>query len=195
LRAVEDPFNPTEAIAKAAQLLHDLHREFGNLGLAAAAYNAGPARVRDWLGGRRPLPGETRAYVLIVTGRAVEEWARGQNELVEIPAAKDLPCRKLAAGSFQPKSDASQPKIATVKPWGVEVVGGPSPTKALARYREWQLRYPAILADQEPHVVIRGIIGDMGAARVHVLAETRAEAAKLCAKLRAVGSYCDVLRN
>ena len=195
LRAVEDPFNPTEAIAKAAQLLHDLHREFGSLGLAAAAYNAGPGRVRDWLGGRRPLPGETRAYVLIVTGRTAEEWARGQNDPAEIPAAKDVPCSEPATGSVQPKSDASQPKIATVKPWGVEVVGGPTPTKALARYREWQLRYPAILADQEPHVVIRGIIGDMGAARVHVLAETRAEAAKLCAKLRAAGSYCDVLRN
>jgi hypothetical protein len=161
LRAVEDPFNPTEA----AQLLHDLHRQFGSLGLAAAAYNAGPARVRDWLGGRRSLPGETRAYVLIVTGRAAEEWARGQNDLVEIPAAKDVPCSEPATGSVQSKSDAPQPKIATVKPWGVEVVGGPTPTLALARYREWQLKYPAILADQEPHVVIRGIIGNMRAAR------------------------------
>ena len=107
LRAVEDPFNPTEAIAKAAQLLHDLHREFGSLGLAAAAYNAGPGRVRDWLGGRRPLPGETRAYVLIVTGRTAEAWARGQNDPAEIPAAKDVPCSEPATGSVRPKSDAS----------------------------------------------------------------------------------------
>jgi hypothetical protein len=195
LRAVEDPFNPTEALAKSAQLLHDLHREFGSLGLAAAAYNAGPGRVRDWLVGRRPLPGETRAYVRIVTGRAAEEWAKGQNDLVETPEAKEVLCSEAATGSVEPKSDASQPKIAMVKPWGVEVVGGPTPTKALARYREWQLKYPTILADQEPRVVIRGIIGEMGAARVHVLAETRADAAKLCAKLRAAGSYCDVLRN
>jgi hypothetical protein len=195
LRAVEDPFNPTEAIAKSAQLLHDLHREFGSLGLAAAAYNAGPGRVRDWLGGRRPLPGETRAYVRIVTGRAAEEWVRGQNELVEIPAAGDVPCSEAATAPVQQKPDASQPNIAAVKPWGVEVVGGPTPSKALTRYREWQLKYPAILADQEPHVVIRGILGNMGAARVRVLAETRADAAKLCTKLRAAGSYCDVLRN
>jgi soluble lytic murein transglycosylase-like protein len=75
LRGLEDPFDPIQAIAKSAQLLRDLRREFGNLGLAAAAYNAGPGRVRDWLGSRRPLPGETQAYVRLVTGRSVEEWA------------------------------------------------------------------------------------------------------------------------
>jgi len=60
LRQLENPFNPLEAIAKSAQLLAELRREFGNFGLAAAAYNAGPGRVRDWLVRRRPLPGETR---------------------------------------------------------------------------------------------------------------------------------------
>ena len=62
-RGLADPFDPVEAIAKSAKLLRDLRREFGNLGLAAAAYNAGPGRVRDWLAGRRGLPRETRAYV------------------------------------------------------------------------------------------------------------------------------------
>src|ERR1700693_2851121 len=37
LRGLGNPFDPLEAIAKSAQLLRDLHREFGNLGLAAAA--------------------------------------------------------------------------------------------------------------------------------------------------------------
>src|SRR5215510_4640343 len=73
LRHLENPLDPLEAIAKSAQLLSDLRREFGNLGLAAAAYNAGSGRVRDWLAGRRPLPGETRAYVRVVTGRSRSE--------------------------------------------------------------------------------------------------------------------------
>jgi len=73
LRGLENPFDPLEAIAKSAEFLRDLHREFGNLGLAAAAYNAGPGRVRDGLGGRRSLPGETQAYVRLVTGRSAEE--------------------------------------------------------------------------------------------------------------------------
>jgi hypothetical protein len=77
----------------------------------------------------------------------------------------------------------------------VEVVGGPTPAKALARYREWQPKYASIVADREPHVVIRGIIGEMGAARVRVGEDTRVGAKKLCAALQAAGTYCDVLRN
>jgi soluble lytic murein transglycosylase-like protein len=41
-RGLADPFDPIEAIAQSAKLLRDLRREFGKLGLAAAAYNAGP---------------------------------------------------------------------------------------------------------------------------------------------------------
>src|SRR5262249_30233869 len=47
-RGLFDPFDPVQALPKAAEFLADLRRQFGNLGLAAAAYNAGPGRVRDW---------------------------------------------------------------------------------------------------------------------------------------------------
>jgi soluble lytic murein transglycosylase-like protein len=72
-RGLADPFDPLEAIAQSAKLLRDLRREFGNLGLAAAAYNAGPGRVRDWLAGRRGLPRETDAYVRLITGQPPEQ--------------------------------------------------------------------------------------------------------------------------
>jgi hypothetical protein len=192
---LEDPFNPLEAIAKSSQLLRDLRREFGNLGLAAAAYNAGSGRVHDWLGGRRSLPLETRAYVRLVTGRSVEQWTGEQTKPLEIPSVSIVPCDLPIATFIQAKPDASPPSPETIKPWGVEVVGGPTPAKALARYREWQSKYAAILADREPHVVIRGIIGEMGAARVRVGEDTRVAADKLCAALRAAGTYCDVWRN
>jgi Transglycosylase SLT domain len=194
LRGLEDPFDPLRAIAKSAELLRDLHREFGSLGLAAAAYNAGPGRVHDWLGGRRTLPGETRAYVRIVTGRSAEEWAGGQKDIVEMAVAKGTPCSQ-AGISGQSTSHELAPKAEPVKPWGVELAGGPTRDKALVRYREVQSKYSAILAGREPNFVIRGIIGDMGAVRARVGTETRAEAAKLCADLRAAGWYCDVLRN
>jgi soluble lytic murein transglycosylase-like protein len=58
-----NPFDAITAINKSAELLHSLNRQFGNLGLAAAAYNAGPKRVSDWLVGRRRLPQETVHYV------------------------------------------------------------------------------------------------------------------------------------
>jgi hypothetical protein len=197
---LENPFNPLDAIAKSGQLLGDLRREFGNLGLAAAAYNAGPGRVHDWLGRARQLPQETRSYVRIVTGRSVEEWAAGSRADLEMPSLDVVPCDLPAAASVPPRAETSQPKAETIKPysikpWGVEIVGGTTPDSALARYREWQPKYTAIVADREPHVVIRGAIGHAGAARVRLGEDNRAAADKLCAALRAAGTYCDVMRN
>src|SRR5262249_1990401 len=74
LRGLADPFDPDQAIPKSAELLRDLIQRFGNAGLAAAAYNAGPHRVDAWLAGPRTLPRQTQAYVRIVTGRTAEEW-------------------------------------------------------------------------------------------------------------------------
>ncbi|MGU3546384.1 lytic transglycosylase domain-containing protein [Methylobacterium sp. A52T] len=74
-RGLRNPFDPLEAIPKSAELLREHRVRFGNLGLAAAAYNAGPQRVRSWLEGRSGMPTETRDYVVRITGRTVEEWA------------------------------------------------------------------------------------------------------------------------
>jgi soluble lytic murein transglycosylase-like protein len=76
-RGLADPFNPYEAIPKSAELLRAYRTQFGNLGFAAAAYNAGPQRVRNWLSGRSTLPRETREYVATITGRNAEEWRQG----------------------------------------------------------------------------------------------------------------------
>jgi soluble lytic murein transglycosylase-like protein len=45
-RRLLDPLDPAQALPKAAEYLRDLISEFGNIGLAAAAYNAGPQRVQ-----------------------------------------------------------------------------------------------------------------------------------------------------
>jgi hypothetical protein len=77
-----DPFDPLQALPKSGAFLGKLRDEFGNLGLAAAAYNAGPQRVRDFLAGLRGLPEETRHYVLAVTGRPVEDWVSPTQEVL-----------------------------------------------------------------------------------------------------------------
>ena len=41
-RRLLDPFDPVQALPKSAEFLSELRHQFGNLGLAAAAYNAGP---------------------------------------------------------------------------------------------------------------------------------------------------------
>lgn len=89
-RGLIDPFNPFEAIPKAAEFLAEQRAAFGSLGMAAAAYNAGPQRVKNWLAGRSSLPQETRAYVAKITGRSADDWRLGGDMLaVADPAMRD----------------------------------------------------------------------------------------------------------
>jgi hypothetical protein len=78
LTAVEyglhDPFDPLRSVAASARFLRELRDQFGNLGLAAAAYNAGGGRIRKWLNGQSSLPEETRNYVQIITGHPLTRW-------------------------------------------------------------------------------------------------------------------------
>jgi hypothetical protein len=193
MRGLEDPFDPGQAIPKSAELLRDLNREFGNLGLAAAAYNAGSGRVHDWLGGRKPLPGETIAYVRLVTGRSAEEWA-GKQKMGDVSGAVQVPCTQAGVTITDGVATVPLPRR-PVPTWGAEVAGGPTQAKALARYREVQAKYPTILGGREAHFVVRGIVGDMGAVRARADAESRADADKVCAALRAAAWYCDVMHN
>src|ERR1700737_2774021 len=67
-RRLLDPFNPVQALPKSAEFLRELRNQFGNLGLAAAAYNAGPKRVQDWLAGNRPTAQGARNYLVGLNG-------------------------------------------------------------------------------------------------------------------------------
>ncbi len=85
-RGLKDPFDPAEALPKSAELLSELKDRFGNLGLAAAAYNAGPERIRRWLAGESPLPQETINYVRVITGHDVADWAKSNNLTIDLSA-------------------------------------------------------------------------------------------------------------
>src|ERR1700742_4661857 len=62
-RGLTNAFEPLQALRESASYLRELRTTFrGSLGLAAAAYNAGPGQVEAWLAGRSSLPGETQAY-------------------------------------------------------------------------------------------------------------------------------------
>ena len=95
---LSDPYDPIEALPASARLLSKLHREFGNLGLAVAAYNAGSGRIRDWLSKRQSLPRETKSYVRIITGYSADDWTEEQSVLA-LPTAlpTGTPCREINA--------------------------------------------------------------------------------------------------
>jgi hypothetical protein len=204
-RGLTDPFEPIQALHESARWLKELRDQFGNLGLAAAAYNAGPRRVQDWLDGRGHLPGETRAYVRIITGRSAEEWVKtGSNEEPHpFAVGKVIPCNEIAqilARSPPPpavQTAAASDNAKAWGPWGLQLTGDWSEAHALAEYRDLQKRFPSILGDREP-MVLRSPIAGRGSApwyRVRVAESSRERASELCAKLERAGGKCLVFKN
>jgi Transglycosylase SLT domain len=192
-----DPFNPIDALKHSASYLRELRDRFGNLGLAAASYNAGPGRVSAWLAGTRALPSETRNYVAVITGWTADEWASpSPPAAAETTIPQGVPCTRLANLILAPPEKAQ--KIASYVPrWGVEIAAHLSEAKAWEIYRDAQKRYAALIGDREPIVLHKQIPG-MGWARRYIITiadDDRAPLEKLCAKLTAAGGACVVLRN
>jgi hypothetical protein len=112
---LENPFEPLHALAVSAKFLRELLGQFGNLGLAAAAYNAGPKRVQDWMARRGGLPEETRNYVRNITGHPAERWARvnAKTEEARLPAHARCPGMPVIEVSIP---EAAPVKVAKGKP-------------------------------------------------------------------------------
>jgi hypothetical protein len=94
---LDNPFDPLQAIAASARLLRNLVKQFGNLGLAAAAYNAGPRRIHDWLAKKGKLPEETQNYVKTITGRTAKTWMGAAPAGLAFTLAPHVPCREAAS--------------------------------------------------------------------------------------------------
>jgi hypothetical protein len=196
-RGLADPFDPIEALKNSASYLHDLRAQFGNLGLAAAAYNAGPGRVSAWLASKRPLPTETRNYVAIITGWTADEWASTSPPTTsETTIPQGIPCTRLANLILAPK--AEQQRIATYVPrWGMQLTASSTETKAWALYRLIQKQYAALIGDREPIVIrSRGInFGNTIRYNIRIADDNKTYLEKFCAKLISAGGACLVLRN
>jgi Transglycosylase SLT domain/SPOR domain len=199
-RGLFDPFDPVQALPKSAEFLRELRRQFGNLGLAAAAYNAGPQRVRDWLAGKRTLPAETRSYVFAITGVPADTWASSGEREPEQPVKSD--CRTLMAllhrapNRFVTKLEERVTLIAG-SPWGVQLSAGFSRDRALAAYAALAQRYQQVLSGHEP-ILLSATLRSRGTRaffQVRVGADTRTAADTLCGSIRRAGGACMVLRN
>jgi hypothetical protein len=201
-RGLADPFDPQAAIPKAAELLAELGRRFGNLGLAAAAYNAGPARVANWLAGRGGLPYETRSYVLAITEHPVEDWVGGADAKAEsavMPGnakASRAACLAATAGIRldHPTTFATSAFIA---PWGVQLAGSFNKSAALASFQRTRVQYAAILGTGAPMILTTPSLGRgmRPYYRIRMPASTRTDANRLCSRIEHAGGACAVLRN
>src|SRR5215510_6934849 len=195
-RNLLDPFNPIEALPKAAEFLKDLRGQFGNLGLAAAAYNAGPGRVRAWMAGTGPMPAQTRAYVRAVTGNSIEEWAAGSDVKSK---SEGVSCSTLMAKLKEPPTTflgALQQRVVAgaIQPWGAILGAHQSRAEILDRYAALQRKFATALTGMDP-IVFERTRGGLPRYQVRVGAESRQAANDICKKIHLAGGDCVVLRN
>jgi hypothetical protein len=196
-RGLSDPFDPIAALRESASYLGDLNKQFGNLGLAAAGYNAGPGRVSAWLDGRRSLPGETRDYVAIITGWTAADWASPKPpKMADTTIPQGVPCTRLA-NLILAKPQEQERIAAHVPRWGAQLTASLSERGAWAIYRTIDKRYAALIGDHQP-IVLRGRLPGMGSAARYVIRiadDNRSYLENFCHRLIAAGGACVVLRN
>ena len=201
IRGLANAFEPLEALRESASYLRELRTTFrGSLGLAAAAYNAGPGQVEAWLARRRPLPFETQSYVRIITGYGAEAWASPTppevaSSTASSNAAIGARCVELAKLLIdRPQRRRHLASDPAWGPWGVQLAGTWSEGRVLATYEQLRRRYGAVLGDRLP-LVLDAQRRAPSRFIVRVSESSRKDADALCAKLKAAGGACIVLRN
>jgi hypothetical protein len=201
-RGLLDPFNPVQALPKSAEFLSELRGQFGNLGLAAAAYNAGPRRIQEWLDGTGYMPQQTRAYVFAITGSSVDDWAAAGRTGKMPDRAPTSSCRELMALLTRAPNPfvaglEQHVTLSAARLWGVQLAAGFSRDKALAMYARAIKRLSAVIGDQDPSL-LSSRLRTRGSATFYQLrigTDTRPEADGLCSRIRKAGGACFVLKN
>lgn len=194
-RGLIDPFDPASAIPASARLLNELKLRFGNLGLAAAAYNAGATALKHWLAGKGSLPFETQDYVLAITGHAADEW-RSDKPPADASPDPASSCLSLIA-SLRATAPASPVVSGWFAPWGVQIAASFSRASAMRAYARVQHDFYPVIGGKNPFV-LGSVVRSRGFRpfyRVRIGAQSRREADKICASLEAAGGACVVLRS
>ncbi|PZR93077.1 MAG: lytic transglycosylase [Stutzerimonas stutzeri] len=194
-RGLADPFDPEAAIPHSAAFLAALKNQFGNLGLAAAAYNGGPNRVARWVERGGMLPYETQAYVRFITGRPVEEWRLGAGEAPPPATREETDCLATVA-SIRITTPAVLVEGA-YGPFGVQLAGNTSKARAIASYQRVAARFASLLSGK-PTMILGSAVPGRGRGRfyrVRLPAQSLREATLACNRLRQAGGACLVLRN
>ncbi len=196
---LEDPFEPMSAVKASAAFLNGLRNQFGNLGLAAAAYNAGEQRVINWQNDKGGIPLETQDYVAFITGKDVAEW-KVASASFPIPAIGKGgnfldQCTSLATRKIK----LSEPNIASAprKPWGALIAANFNERTALSMYQRLKLRFPKLIAERHPMITRKKNLS-RGSRRIVLVmlgGTTAAEAQATCQVLNAAGAPCVVRKN
>jgi len=198
IQGLANPYNPAEALWRSARYLDQLHTRFGNLGLAAAAYNGGENRVARFIRTTGYLAAETIDYVQIVTGIPVTDWLAGDAMPSDFALDPSKPfadaCVEMAATNA---TKTFTPPTAIVQPWGIQLAEFFSRADARRAFDRLRRQYAGVLGDEELMLVARRNPNFGGALRyrVEIGRPSRADAATLCSSYRKAGGICLVVSN
>ena len=194
-RGLVDPFDPASAIPASAKFLGELKRRFGNLGLAAAAYNAGQTARRQ-LARRQGLASVRDAGLCARDHRARRRGWRSDKP----PAgARPRPMALVPEPDREPAHDHGAVPVVSgwFAPWGVQIAASFSKGSALRAFARARHDYASVIGDMNPFV-LGSVLRSRGWRpfyRVRLPAQTGGEARRLCARIQAVGGACAVLRS
>ncbi len=107
----------------------------------------------------------------------------------------DLAQQRAAAPPVQTASRAPAASTSSSLPWAVQVSSQRSRGEAERSFRGLQQRYPGILGGVDPMILQANVAGRGVFYRVRIGANSRAEAANLCQRLKSAGADCFIGRN
>lgn len=196
---LDDPFNPAQAISKSAWYLAHLRDRFGNIGLAAVAYNGGENRAARFIGQMTTLPYETIDYVESITGFSAHRWrdnppAPGDLRLALAPDQPFRPACERMAGDRSLREFNTQPRV---MPWGVVLASHPSQAGAAQQVARLNRTLRPILDDGARVGYVRKRLNGMPRAvyTAQVGFANRTEATRFCTRFQTLGGRCIVLKN
>jgi hypothetical protein len=198
LQGLQNPFDPVAALWHSAKYLRFLAGKFGNLGLAAVAYNGGEGAAGRFIAGTGFLAVETLDYVLAVTGEPVTRWLVGEAGTPEYALQPGKPfhaaCLELAQTG---RAEHFTPPTAIVKPWGIQLAQFFSEATSRRAFVRIQGKFRKVLGDESLMLVAKRNPNFGPALRytAEIGRDTRAAAEQLCAALGKAGGVCIVVRN
>lgn len=200
LRGLSNSYNPALALDHSAQYLAELVDRFGNVGLAAIAYNGGETRAANFIADSGGLARETIDYVRIITGQSAEDWRDTPPKNLDLSLNKGksflasclLLAQKRRLSKIKPLNPA--PKLPV---WGIQMATGSTQKKTKAMYERNARSCSNVIQKRKPNYIKKSpqVAGRKAYFVARLGADTRGAAQRLCNRMRKFNCVCVVYKN
>ena len=198
LRGLSSSFDALESLEKSAEYLDDLWNRFGNLGPAAAAYNAGESGLQTFLK-TGSLPLETRNYVFDITAYTAEDWRDNPPAAIDLrlDGQKSFEDACIALAETRRLKGLEFDAEGVWAPWGAQLAGHFQKPVAVRLFMATVRSLPAPLNKEKPLILKdhNRAFGTRPRYAARIGRPTRQEAEAVCREVRKNGGACIVFKN